>query len=188
MSRLFKVHVENAFPIWKNLGGNLQGDAEVYHFLLYFAEEFMEEDEVEKVMTSIRRLESLQSFKIRKYSTNPMEQDLEGILKIKIPKARLQPHELKVVAGEFSQLQVLKLRNLIIKTLEMEKDTMANLESLFIDSCDLEYLPEDDLLCRSILQLVEVIGWKVQDKLKTMLTYFKIKHPDTPCKINFTER
>ncbi|KAF3443807.1 hypothetical protein FNV43_RR13497 [Rhamnella rubrinervis] len=115
-------------------------------------------------------------------------QDLEGILKIKIPKARLQPHEVKVVAGEFSQLQVLKLRNLIIKTLEMEKDTMPNLESLFIDSCDLEYLPEDDLLCRSTLQLVELIGWKVQDKLKTMLTYFKIKHPDTPCKINFTER
>ncbi|KAF3437605.1 hypothetical protein FNV43_RR20361 [Rhamnella rubrinervis] len=195
---------------------------------LYFHGNSIEEDDVEKVMASIRRLESLQSIKIinhweypmkfgarlnslpstlskisLKYYYSPFELDTFKVLArqphlrvLKITslpdpwETNLLPHEVRVVAGEFRQLQVLKLRNLGIKTLEMEKDAMPNLESLFIDSCDLlEYLPEDELLCRSTLQLVEVIGWKVEDnKLKTMLTDFKIKHPDTPYKINITER
>ncbi|KAF3437622.1 hypothetical protein FNV43_RR20378 [Rhamnella rubrinervis] len=187
---------------------------------LCFGEEFMEEGELEKVMASIRRLESLQSIKIQKYYTlepmvvGPRLNSLPSTLTkiswtsveifdwdtfkvlarqphlrvLKIDAAEGRPHELRVVAGEFPQLQVLKLRNLGIKTLKMEKDAMPNLEGLFIDSCPfLEYLAEDELLCRSTLQLVEVIGWKVQDTLRTMLTDFKIKHPDTPCKINIME-
>ncbi|KAF3437577.1 hypothetical protein FNV43_RR20333 [Rhamnella rubrinervis] len=162
---------------------------------LSIGDEFMEEGEVEKVMASIGRLESLQSIKIREWSANPMEvgrrlNSLPSTL-IKIswerdeiydwdtfkvlarqPHLRVlkitsmgdpllspqQPHEVSAVAGEFPQLQVLKLRNLRVKTLEMEKDAMPNLESLFIDSCPfLEYLPEDEdeLLRRSNLQLVE---------------------------------
>ncbi|KAF3437576.1 hypothetical protein FNV43_RR20332 [Rhamnella rubrinervis] len=188
---------------------------------LIFDGESREEDEVEKVTASIRRLESLQSIKIRKYWRYPMEvgtrlnslpstltkislkydgspfdwdtfkvlarQSHLRVLKI-TTFAPQQPHDVSVVAGEFPQLQVLKLRNLRIKTLEMEKDAMPKLESLFIKTCEfLEYLPEDELLRRTNLQLVEVIGWKVQDKLKTMLSDFKIKHPATPCKINIIE-
>ncbi|KAF3437604.1 hypothetical protein FNV43_RR20360 [Rhamnella rubrinervis] len=189
---------------------------------LCFDREFMEEDEEEKIMASIRRLESLQSIKISKCSTYRMEvgkrlnslpstltkisldydhtrfewdtfkvlarQPHLRVLKIKITNARPQTHEIRVVAGEFPQLQALKLRNLRIKTWEMEKDAMPNLHSLFIsdEAVMLEYLPEE-LLCRSTLQLVEVIGKEVPDKLKTMLTDFKIKHPATPCKINITE-
>ncbi|KAF3437601.1 hypothetical protein FNV43_RR20357 [Rhamnella rubrinervis] len=185
----------------------------------------MEEDEVEKVMASIRRLESLESFKIKKSlycrievgkTLNSLPSTLtkiswtsKGIFYwdtfkvlarqphlrfLKLTGDRIQrdyirelPHDVRVVAGEFPQLQVLKLRDLTIKTLEMEKDAIPNLQSLFIERCnELEYLPEDELLCRSTLQLVEMIGW-VQDKLKIMLTDFKIKRPATPCKINITE-
>ncbi|KAF3437579.1 hypothetical protein FNV43_RR20335 [Rhamnella rubrinervis] len=212
------AHVIAKFPNLRKLG-------------LSFREEIMEEGEVEKVMASIRRLESLRSFKIRKWSAGRMEvgtrlnslpstltkisltycthctpfdweifkvlarQPYLRVLKLATndkPWVGHPPHELRVVAGEFPRLQVLKLRNLRIKTWKMEKDAMPNLESLFIHDdikIMLENLPEDELLCRSTLQLVEVIGgFEVQDKLKTMLTDFKIKHPATPCKINITER
>ena len=67
---------------------------------------------------------------------------------LKIEESKSLPHELRVVAGDFPQLQVLKLSRLNIKTWEMEKDAMPNLESLFIyNFFNLEYLPEE-LLCR----------------------------------------
>ncbi|KAF3437575.1 hypothetical protein FNV43_RR20331 [Rhamnella rubrinervis] len=177
------------------------------------------DSEVEKVMKSIQKLESLQSFKIKCSLTNRNKVvarlnllpstltkfsgtvyptvgcDIFKVLArhphLRVLKIELcsqqqpqQPHEVSVVAGDFPQLQVLKLRNLKIKTWEMEKDAMPNLESLFIDSCDfLENLPEDQLLRIANLQMVEVSGL-VTHKLKTILTDFKTKNPDAPCKIN----
>ncbi|KAF3436868.1 hypothetical protein FNV43_RR19621 [Rhamnella rubrinervis] len=196
---------------------------------LCFREEIMEEGKVEKVMASIRRLESLESFKItcwsrnyNKFGLNSLPSTLTKIswtsvfapfdweifrvlarqphlrfLKIELWEMRWKhlPYQASVVADDFPQLvasdfprlQVLKLKNLKIKKWEMEKDAMPNLESLFI--CDeylLEYLPEE-LLCRSTLQLVEVSELVVASRLKTMLRDFKIKYPNTTCKIHIIE-
>ncbi|KAF3437607.1 hypothetical protein FNV43_RR20363 [Rhamnella rubrinervis] len=143
---------------------------------LQFPQE-IEECEVEKVMASIRKLESLEKLKLYATPTSEIGEIVVG----------LQPHELSAVAGDFPQLQVLKLMRLNITKWETEKDAMPNLQSLFIIQCPkLKYLPEDELLCRTNLQLVE-LGWLVADELQAMVTDFKIKYPAAPCKINIVE-
>ncbi|KAF3437580.1 hypothetical protein FNV43_RR20336 [Rhamnella rubrinervis] len=181
----------------------------------------IEESEVENVMASIRKLESLQKFKIgcptrhcskvgsslnllpsalTKFSLTTSDTFNWDMLKFLARKPHLRVlkihvrnaiglHKLSVAAGDFPQLQALKLRGLNIQTLGMEKDAMPNLESLIFRGCEyLEYLQEDELLCRTNLKLVEVCGRRVPAKLKTVLTNFKNKSPAPPCKINITER
>ncbi|KAF3437609.1 hypothetical protein FNV43_RR20365 [Rhamnella rubrinervis] len=189
---------------------------------LQFPQE-IEECEVEKVMASIRKLESLEKLKIIcnpnfgnwrncsrvgtglnllspaltnfSWKSDTFDWEIFKVL-ARQPHLRFlkiwlwgvqQPHELSAVAGDFPQLQVLKLMRLNITKWETEKDAMPNLQSLFIIQCPkLKYLPEDELLCRTNLQLVE-LGWLVADELQAMVTDFKIKYPAAPCKINIVE-